>query len=82
MSDLKIIKVTGYMDLSQFTPQEIDESRPSGLAEWMEADLAEDLFEDMDDVRIALVDAGKCDRCNATVAVELLDTHECVKDIV
>ena len=54
MSEPRIV-VTGYMLLSQFQPEELDESRESGLTEQVENDIIDDLGDDLDEITMVLV---------------------------
>jgi hypothetical protein len=49
------IKVIGYMPLNQFTLEELDETRISGLTEQVENDIIEDIGENLDDISMELL---------------------------
>lgn len=53
---MKCVKVVGYMPYSQFSDEEKDDARPSGLTEQLENDLAEELGENLDTITMVLVD--------------------------
>jgi hypothetical protein len=53
---VKYVRVVGYMAYTQFEDAEKDDNRESGLVEQIEKDLIEQLSEDMDDVKLTLID--------------------------
>lgn len=53
---MKCVKVVGYMPYSQFSDEEKDDARISGLTEQLENDLAEELGENLDTITMVLVD--------------------------
>lgn len=55
----KLLKLTGYLPLENFTDEEIDEKATCGIRDDVADDLIAEYLEDLDDVTLELVESDE-----------------------